>query len=1036
MTFKKCPFCPPPPDSVFHEGELVIGLWDAFPVTPGHALLITRRHVADWFAATPAEQQALLAALPIARNAILAKHQPAGFNFGVNIGNVAGQTVPHLHLHLIPRYAGDVPDPTGGVRYVIPDKANYTREAAPPLYQAQGQHIIAPLEPLIRGGEEDPFLNHLLRDLDQAENLDLAVAFVLRSGVDLIEEHLRDLLGRGGRVRLLTGDYNNVTDALALRRLLDLEGNLELRVYECKNRTFHPKSYLISTRHGHKAAYVGSSNLTKTALINGVEWNFRVESTKDPAGVRSVETAFEDVFICRDTLPVTPEWIAEYEKRQKPVNVKPEVTPDPDYQVPTPHKIQTEALQALERTREAGHQAGLVVLATGLGKTWLSAFDSKRPEFERVLFVAHREEILNQGKRTFRKIRPDAVFGMYNGQEKAPDADVLFASVQTLNRKPHLERFERDYFEYIVIDEFHHAAAKTYRKLIDYFEPMFLLGLTATPERTDGGDLLSLCQENLVYRCDLVRGINEGLLSPFHYYGVPDEVDYSNIPWRSSRFDETELTNALATEKRAENALGQHQKRGGDRTLGFCCSLRHADYMANFFNERGIRAVSVHSGPNSAPRASSLEQLNKGQLDIIFAVDLFNEGVDLPQVDTVMMLRPTESRIIWLQQFGRGLRVAEGKSHLNVIDYIGNHRTFLIKPQTLFDLGAGHMEIAETLRQYQAGTLTLPDGCEVTYDLESIDILKGLIQKSTKANALRFYYQDFVDRNGQRPTATEAYHDGFNPSSTRQGHGSWLGFVKNMEGLSSAEIEAFDNNRQFLEDLGITKMTKSYKMVLLLAMLSSDTFPGQISIEQLVTEFRRVARKSPHLTRDVGAPLNDDLQLKRHLEINPVAAWLNNRDAAGRPYVSYENGFFQSNFSVAQENREAFLDLVREICDWRLAQYLDRQYETGEQKYRLKVNHNQQGNPIIFPLNREKDEGLPWDTVNLTINDEEYEADFRKVAVNVVRRPGSSDNVLPKILRGWFGDQAGASGTHHWVTLELRGGQWNLESFRNSNTGQ
>jgi HKD family nuclease/diadenosine tetraphosphate (Ap4A) HIT family hydrolase len=431
MTFKKCPFCPPPPDSVFHEGELVIGLWDAFPVTPGHALLITRRHVADWFAATPAEQQALLAALPIARNAILAKHQPAGFNFGVNIGNVAGQTVPHLHLHLIPRYAGDVPDPTGGVRYVIPDKANYTREAAPPLYQAQGQHIIAPLEPLIRGGEEDPFLNHLLRDLDQAENLDLAVAFVLRSGVDLIEEHLRDLLGRGGRVRLLTGDYNNVTDALALRRLLDLEGNLELRVYECKNRTFHPKSYLISTRHGHKAAYVGSSNLTKTALINGVEWNFRVESTKDPAGVRSVETAFEDVFICRDTLPVTPEWIAEYEKRQKPVNVKPEVTPDPDYQVPTPHKIQTEALQALERTREAGHQAGLVVLATGLGKTWLSAFDSKRPEFERVLFVAHREEILNQGKRTFRKIRPDAVFGMYNGQENAPDADVLFASVQT-----------------------------------------------------------------------------------------------------------------------------------------------------------------------------------------------------------------------------------------------------------------------------------------------------------------------------------------------------------------------------------------------------------------------------------------------------------------------------------------------------------------------------------------------------------------------------------------------------------------------------
>jgi superfamily II DNA or RNA helicase/diadenosine tetraphosphate (Ap4A) HIT family hydrolase len=1036
MTAKNCPFCNPASLSLFHEDDLILGMWDAYPVAPGHALLVPRRHVADWFAASPAEQKALLDALPIARNAILENHQPEGFNFGVNIGEVAGQTVPHLHLHLIPRYSGDVPDPTGGVRYVIPNKANYTREAAPPIYEVQPANIISNYDPLVRGGQEDPLLPHLLRDLDQAENLDLAVAFVLRSGVELIEEHLRDLLARGGRVRLLTGDYNNVTDPLALRRLLDLEGNLELRIFQCKNTTFHPKSYLISRRHGSKAAYVGSSNLTKTALIKGVEWNLRVDSATDLAGVRSIEEAFEEVFLSPDTCPVTHQWISEYEKRQKPTQVKVEVSPDPEYQVPQPHDIQVEALEALNKSRADGFQAGLVVLATGLGKTWLSAFDSNSPEYQHILFVAHRDEILNQAMRTFRKIRPDASFGKYTGVEKAPEADVIFASIQTLGKLPHLNNFERDHFDYIIVDEFHHAAAKTYRKLIDYFDPKFLLGLTATPERTDGGDLLSLCQENLVYRCDLVRGIDKGLLSPFHYFGVPDEVDYSNIPWRSSRFDETELTNALATERRAQNALEQYHKRGGARTLGFCCSLRHADYMTDFFNDRGVRAVAVHSGAASAPRASSLEQLNRGELDIIFAVDLFNEGVDLPQVDTVMMLRPTESRILWLQQFGRGLRVAAGKSHLNVIDYIGNHRTFLIKPQTLFDLPAGHMAIEETLRQYQAGTLELPAGCDVTYDLETINILKSLIQRTTIANALRFYYQDFLDRNGQRPTATEAHHDGFNPNSTRQAHGSWLGFVKDMDGLTPDELIAFENNRPFLENLGTTNMTKSYKMVLLLAMLSIDALPGEIHISSLVREFRKIAKRSPYLTHDVGGPIDDDLQLKRHLEINPINAWLNNHDATGRSWFSYEGGVFRTNFAVDAGLREAFQDLVREMCDWRLARYLDKKYDAGDQRFQLKVNHNAQDKPIIFPLNREKNEGLPWGTVPVMANGEIYEADFRQVAVNVVRRPGSTENLLAGLLRGWFGEQAGASGTSQFVYLENQGDTWLLEPKASSSKNQ
>ncbi len=267
-----------------------------------------------------------------------------------------------------------------------------------------------------------------------------------------------------------------------------------------------------------------------------------------------------------------------------------------------------EALDALERTREADNEAGLVVLATGLGKTWLSAFDSAREEFKRVLFVAHREEILHQAHQTFRRIRPDASIGYYNGKEKAPESDILFASIQTICKKKHLQIFERDEFDYIIVDEFHHAAAKSYRKLLSYFTPRFLLGLTATPERSDGGDLLALCQENLVYYCGLADGIGRDLLCSFHYFGVPDTVDYSNIPWRSSHFDPEELDNQVATEARAQNSFEQYEKYAppNSRTLAFCCSKRHADFMADNFRGRGLRTAAVHSGEFSAPRLRPL----------------------------------------------------------------------------------------------------------------------------------------------------------------------------------------------------------------------------------------------------------------------------------------------------------------------------------------------------------------------------------------------------------------------------------------------
>jgi len=1030
-----CPFCRPDAGRVFFESDLVVGLWDAFPVTPGHALLVPRRHIASWFDASREERVALTEAIDVARAAIVRGHDPDGFNVGINVGEAAGQTVFHLHVHVIPRYRGDVPDPRGGVRHVVPSRANYLTDAGRTIHD-----VPALRGPLVTGGDADPFLRHLVRELAEASAVDIAVAFVLPAGVQAVAAHLEDVLTRGGRLRLLTGDYRGVTDPDALLRLLDLAGRADVRVFECGHlddewlgRAFHPKAYLLRRRAGFGVAFVGSSNLSQSALTSAVEWNYRVLSSVDVEGWAAVETAFEELWNHPSVRPLTRDWVEAYRARRSALTAlkvaATEVGPEPLTLV-VPHSVQEEALAALEGPRRSGYSAGLVVLATGLGKTWLSAFDSARPEYRRVLFVAHREEILGQALNTFRRIRPSASLGLCTGDEKNVEADVVFASIQTLGRNHHLQRFAPNAFDYIVVDEFHHAAAQTYRRLIEHFEPRFLLGLTATPERTDGGDLLALCQENLVYRCDVAEGIKRGLLSPFRYVGVPDGVDYTNIPWRSTRFDEEALTQAVATQERALNALEQWRKHAGPgtRTLAFCVSQRHADFMARFFTEQGVRAVAVHAGPTSAPRALSLERLAALELDVVCAVDMFNEGVDLPALDAVLMLRPTESRIVWLQQFGRGLRVAEGKSFLRVVDYIGNHRVFLVKVQTLFDLPAGRQHVFNCLEKVQAGEWPLPPGCEVTYELEAIEILRKLAQPpGSQDQALRRYYEDFRELHGERPTASEAHHDGFNLRSVRTRYGSWLAFAREMGDLPGDLGRAFEAHRQFLMALETTEMTRSFKMLVLKAMLDADALPGAISMEDLAARVNSLAQRSPRLAEEFGGALADRSALRRLLERNPVEAWVGGRGTGNVAYFAYEQGTFRTTFSESRGLRAPLQELVREVVQWRLDEYFDRPHpdSTPDQSFVCKVSHAG-GRPILFLPDRAQHPEIPEGTTDVRIDGDVHRADFVKVAVNVIRRIDGGPNELPAILRRWFGPDAGLPGTRHSVAFERRGDAWHL----------
>jgi superfamily II DNA or RNA helicase/HKD family nuclease len=842
-------------------------------ITHGAGLsLASRRHVARWRDLSAAEQAALASRIGHAQARLETENTEAR----VTLVEAGG----HVHLRLDPPLAAHGPLP--GMPHV---------------------------RPLISGGE-DALHAHLRPLIDRACAVDLSVSFLMTSGVRLVLPHLRDLLDRGGKLRLLTGDYLGVTEPTALRLIADLEGARQFHVFQASQIPFHPKAWIFSFAGDGGALIVGSSNLSRSALTEGIEWNLRHIDPVDPAPLQAARAAFDALLARPEVTELTPAWIEAYEARR--VAPQPTITGAPVEALeaaPTPHEVQAEALAALRATRAKGYGAGLVVLATGLGKTFLAAFDSASAA--RVLFVAHREEILTQAMSAFRAVRPSARLGRYSGEEKDTDADIVFASVQTLARNAHLTRFDQTAFDYIVVDEFHHAAAATYRRIIDHFQPGFLLGLTATPDRSDGGDLLGLCEENLVYECDLWSGIDRGLLAPFHYFGVPDPVEYAQIPWRSGRFDEAALTAAVATQTRAENALEQLAKRGGKKTIGFCVSRRHADFMADFARQRGLRAVAVHSGETSAPRASALKALEDGDLDIVFAVDMFNEGVDVPSIDTVLMLRPTESPVIWLQQLGRGLRRSAEKTHLAVIDYIGNHRIFLTKLRTLLQVGAGDGALRVALERFEDKMIQFPAGCEVTYDLQALDILRSLIRQPRDGEELAAFYRDFRERHGARPTASEVQHAGFNPGRT--GHAGWLGFVANMGDLSETQRAAWTANRALLDEVETTRMTRSYKMLVLRAMIEAGAFPGRIALTDLVERVARQARRNPQIKNDLSVDPDDTRRLRAVMMQQPL------KILAETEWFRLGPGNFETTF--AEASNTALTKLASELVDWRLLRY-------------------------------------------------------------------------------------------------------------------
>lgn len=584
---------------------------------------------------------------------------------------------------------------------------------------------------LMTNARNEPTLAAELRaELASADQVDLLCAFVKWHGLRLLERELTQLRERGVPLRVITTTYIGATDAKALDRLVE-EFGAEVRVnYDTNMTRLHAKAWLLRRNTGFHTAYVGSSNLSQSALVDGLEWNVRLSAIATPHLLDKFRATFDSYWENREFESYRPTEdgarlrnaleIASGKKQRDPLAITLsglEVTAKP---------YQAELLEQLdaERTLHNRHR-NLIVAATGTGKTVIAALDYRRLAREvhgrdlKLLFVAHRKEILTQSRRMYQEVLTDPTFGeLLVGGDQPTQWRHVFASIQSLTTE-RLSTIKPDHFDVVVIDEFHHAEAPSYRRLLDHIAPMELLGLTATPERGDGSDVRAFFGGRVAAELRLWDALEQNLLCPFHYFGVYDGTDLEKLAWRRGGYDLARLSEVYtADDARTRIVLDQLRDKITDiesmRALGFCVSVEHARYMAEKFLAAGIPARAVVGLDDSSDRREALAALRSGDINVLFTVDLFNEGLDIPIVDTVLFLRPTESATVFLQQLGRGLRLAPGKSVLTALDFVGHQRKefrFDQRFRALTGLGRKQLE-----KEIEHGFPFLPSGSQIVLD--------------------------------------------------------------------------------------------------------------------------------------------------------------------------------------------------------------------------------------------------------------------------------------------------------------------------------
>ena len=725
--------------------------------------------------------------------------------------------------------------------------------------------VEAPLIPLLdsallTNSPGEPHVGgQIAAEIASADRIDVIMAFIRRSGIRPMRERLRRFVEEGGRLRVLTTTYTGSTEAAALDWLRDL--GAEVRVsYDTTSTRLHAKAWLFHRYSGFSTAYVGSSNLTYSAQATGLEWNVRLSGARNRSILEKVAAVFESYWEEADFEPYDARRFAEATRRDggggqqlllSPVEIR-------------PHPYQERLLEEIALSRSQGFHRNLLVAATGTGKTVMAALDYQGlrgglPR-SRLLFVAHREEILQQSKNTFAHALRDAAFGeLWVGRQRPTEFQHVFASIQSLNASG-LANIPPDYFDVVIVDEFHHAAAKSYERLLTRLQPRELLGLTATPERSDGLPILHWFDDRIAAELRLWDAIDQHRLTPFAYFGIADDLDLRDIPWvRGRGYDQQALTDVItSTDVWARYVLKQFAEHFGNppqvRALGFCVSVEHARYMARVFSDNGIPATAISGETKNAERKHALRALAKGEISIVFSVDLFNEGIDIPNVDALLMLRPTESPVVFLQQLGRGLRKADGKAICTVLDFVGHHRKEFRYDRRFRALLGGTRKYVQT--QVEQGFPFLPAGCHMELDRVAAERVLFSIRSAVpntvaeRASELR----QLVAARGDVTLKQYLEETGLELDDVYAGRHTWLG-LRRLAGLVAAkpgehegaltracgrlahvdDYERISTWREWLErgtPPSVVGSGREYRLARMLLGQLLDQLPGKFSVEE------------------------------------------------------------------------------------------------------------------------------------------------------------------------------------------------------------